>query len=147
MSVSNHFVYTIINDKLQLLFKHRVIWSNNFGEIYKPIYQHGIDNKYIEMLSEYNQQCICIYGSSEHIYNIQNKLNDNLELLLKFKNDKLKLQNTIKTLISSNVNVYIDSINYFLFLISESDTNNTNNKRKLSDMDNYLNPENKKCSK
>ena len=52
-----------------------------------------------------------------------------------------------KTLISSNINVYIDSINYFLFLISESDTNSISNKRKLSDMDNYFNPENKKCSK
>ena len=92
MNVSNHFIYTIINNKLQLLFKHRVIWSNNYGEIYKPVYNDGIDIKYIEMLSEYNQQCICIYGSSEHIYNIQNKLNDNINLLLKFKNDKLKLQ-------------------------------------------------------
>jgi hypothetical protein len=146
MSVSNHFVYTIINDKLKLLFKHRVIWSDNRGEIYKPIYSHGIDLEYIEMLSEYNQQCICIYGTSENIYNVQNKLNDNLSLILTCRHNKHQLYNTIKALISSNINIHIDSINYFLFLISESDTKNISNKRKLSDMENYFNTQNKRCS-
>ena len=113
----------------QLLFKHHVIWNNDIGDIVKPEIPDGINMQYIEMLSEYNQLCVCLYSKSSFlIEQLQHKIDAYSGHLHHI--DKHALAATLRTInTSGEVTIHIDSINSFMYLLQQ-DFSNTIKKRK-----------------